>query len=91
MASFGVYLASVSAPIAKRVLAGLGIGVVSYVGLGAVFSQVQNSIISNWGAVPISAAQFLSLAGVPDAIGIVLGAVAARFSMLQLSALGRVQ
>ena len=91
MASFGVYLASVSVPIAKRVLAGLGIGVVTYVGLAAVMTQIQNSVISNWGAINISAMQFLSLAGVPDAIGIVLGAVAARFSMLQLSALGRIQ
>lgn len=91
MASFGVYLASVSVPIAKRVLAGLGIGVVTYVGLGAVMTQIQNSVISNWGAINISAMQLLSLAGVPDAIGIILGAVAARFSMLQLSALGRIQ
>jgi len=91
MASFGVYFASVSVPIAKRVLAGLGIGVVTYVGLAAVMTQIQNSVISNWGVINISAMQFLSLAGVPDAIGIVLGAVAARFSMLQLSALGRIQ
>lgn len=91
MASFGVYLASVSVPIAKRVMAGLGIGVVTYVGLAAVMMQIQNAVVSNWGAINVSAMQFLSLAGVPDAIGIVLAAVAARFSMLQLSALGRIQ
>lgn len=91
MASFGVYLASVSTPIVKRVFAGLGIGVVSYVGLGAVFNQVRDSLLAQWGMVPVAAMQLLSIAGVPEAMGIILGAMACRFSMLQLSAFGRVQ
>lgn len=91
MASFGVYLASISVPIAKRVLSGLGVGVVSYVGLDFVLSQVRDNVISQWGAMPPAVIQLLSIYGVNQAIGIILGAFAARYTMLQLSALGRVQ
>lgn len=91
MASFGVYLASVSVPIAQRVLTGLGIGVVTYIGLGAVMDTVKNSVLNNFGLLTPEIINLLALAGIPQAIGIILGALAARFSMLQLSALGRVQ
>jgi hypothetical protein len=90
MSSFGVYLASVSVPIAQRVLTGIGIGVVTYVGLDAVMVQIQDGIIGNWAAIPLAASQLLGLAGVPQAIGIVLGSFAARFSMMQLKALSQI-
>jgi hypothetical protein len=90
MASFGLYLASVSAPIAQRVLTGLGIGVVTYVGLQAVFDQLQSLVINYYGSIPLVTAQLLGLAGIPQGIGLILAALATRFSMLQLAALGRV-
>lgn len=90
MSSFGLYLASVSVPIAQRVLTGLGIGVVTYIGLDAVMTQIQNGVIGNWGAIGLTASQLLGLSGVPQACGIVLGSFAARFSMMQLKALSQI-
>lgn len=91
MSSFGLYLASVSTPIAQRVLTGLGFGVVTYVGLQAVMTEIQNNVLSHWGGIPPISMQLLSLAGVPDVIGILLGAFAARFSMMQLKSLSQIQ
>lgn len=91
MSSFGLYLASVSTPIVQRVLTGLGFGVVSYVGLDAVFQSVQTNVVNQWGLIPAAAAGMLGLSGVPTAMGIILGALACRFSMLQLKNLGMIQ
>lgn len=88
MASFGVYLASISAPIAKRVLVGLGIGVVSYVGLDAVFNQILVNAQSNWSAIPSGVANMMAIVGINDAIGIVFGALTTRLAMIQLKKLG---
>lgn len=90
MSSVGLYLASVATPIAQRVLAGLGMGVVTYVGLSAVMSQIQSGVLSNWALLPPVASQLLALSGVPQAIGIMLGGLAARFSMLQLKSLSMI-
>lgn len=91
MASFGVYLASVSTPIAKTVLSGLGIGVVTYLGLDVIMREVQAQIMANWGQMSQGTLYLMSASGTTQGVGIILGAVAARFSMLQLSALGRIQ
>lgn len=91
MSSFGLYLASVSTPIAQRVLGGLGFGVVTYVGLDAVMTQIQQGIIGQWAVLPPTASGLLGLAGVPQEVGIILGAFAARFAMMQLKALSLIQ
>ena len=91
MASFGVYLASVSVPIAKRVLSGLGVGVVTYIGLDLALQTVKDMVIQNWGMMPAGALTLMTLSGVSQGVGIILGAIAARYSMIQLSALARVQ
>lgn len=90
MASFGVYLASISAPIAKRVLIGLGVGVVSYVGLSVVFDEILLNAQGNWAVIPSAVANMLTLAGVPDSIGIIFGALATRLTMIQLKHLAPV-
>lgn len=90
MSSFGLYFASISVPIAQRVLAGLGMGVVTYTGLSLVLSQIQSYVLLNYGLIPSAAAQIMALAGVPQVIGIVLGALVTRFSMLQLKSLSMI-
>lgn len=87
MSSFGLYLASVSAPIAQRVLVGLGFGVVTYVGLDVVMTQIKDGVLANLGLIPADSYALLSLCGFPTAVGIVLGALTCRFSMIQLKSL----
>ena len=69
---------------------GLGLGVVTYVGLGAVMTQVQNAVLAQWGLIPYGAMTLMSMSGVTQGVGIILGAMAARFSMLQLSSIARI-
>lgn len=87
MSSYGLYLASVATPIAQRVLTGLGFGVISYVGLNALFQSIQQQIITAWGQIPMTALSLLSMSGVSQAIGIILSAIAARIAMMQLKKL----
>lgn len=88
MSSFGLYLASVSAPIAQRVLTGLGIGTITYVGLDATFNVIKTEIITNWGALPSAVLTILTISGIGQAVGIVLGAISARVVMMQIKRLG---
>ncbi|MEQ1915404.1 MAG: DUF2523 domain-containing protein [Gallionella sp.] len=88
MSSYGLYLASVAAPIAQRVLIGLGIGTITYIGLDAAFTTVKDGVVNNWGQVPQGALAVLTAAGVGQAVGIVLGAIAARVVMIQVKKLG---
>lgn len=90
MASFGLYLDSIATPIVKRVLGGLGMGVVTYTGLQVVMDQIKNGVLGNWGAISGAAGQLLGLAGVSDMIGIILGALACRFSMMRLKAISMI-
>lgn len=88
--SFGVYLTSISVPIVKRVFLALGIGVVTFIGLDVVFNQILQSAQSSWGAIPSAVAGMMGLAGIPDAIGIIFGALTTRLSMIQLKQLAQV-
>lgn len=91
MSSFGLYLASVSTPIAQRVLTGLGFGIVTYTGLSVVFSEIQTGIVGMWAVIPPAPAALLGLSGANTAVGILLGALSTRFTMLQLKKLSLIQ
>lgn len=84
---FAGVLQSVAGPIAKRVLSSLGIGLVSYAAINAALEGVKGAVISSYGAISGDIAAILGLAGFGQAIGIVLGAMVARLSYVQLSKL----
>lgn len=87
---WGTFLLSLAGPILKRALIALGIGWVTYQGLDVLLSALIGSVQSNFSAFSGSAAQIVWLAGFGQAIGIVLGAITARMSMMILSKLGKV-
>ena len=76
-------LAAAAAPIAKRVLVGLGFGVVTFAGLTAVLTTAVQSIQGQYGAISADVLGVLYLAGIPDCLAIILGGVAARLALLQ--------
>lgn len=84
---FSGLLQSAAGPIAKRVLASLGMGVVSYAAINGALSAVQTAVVGSYGAITGEVAAVLSLAGFGQAIGIVLGAMVARLSYSQLNKL----
>lgn len=87
MASFGVYLDSVSLPIVTRVLTGLGFGVVTYAGLQAAFNSMQGYVVNSLNTLTGTAAALFYLAGFPTAIGLVLAAASMRVSMISVKKL----
>lgn len=87
MANLYGFLLAAAWPLVKKVLLMLGIGWVTYEGLGLVATQATNAVASYWGAMPLSFIQIGSLAGIPQAIGITLGAIAARVSFIAIGKL----
>jgi len=53
-------------------------------------AQVQTAVLSSWGGVGGSALQIMSLAGIPESIGITLGALNARIALIAVQRFGKV-
>jgi len=80
-----VWLVENAGWIVKKILISLGIGVVSYAALSALATSVTDLVVGYYGQLPGDVAQFLGLGGVPQGIGIVLSAFAARAAMMAAS------
>ena len=87
MATLSGVLTALAAPLAKKVLTALGMGVVSYAAITAALAGVTSAITSAYGAITGDIAAILSLAGFGQAMGIILGAMAARITYAQLNQL----
>jgi len=84
------FLLSAVWPLVKKVFVSMGIGFVTYQGLTLVATQIQNSVMAAWGQVGGVTLQILSLAGVPEAMGIVLGGISAKAALVAIGKLGKV-
>lgn len=87
MSTLSGVLTALAAPLAKKVLAALGMGIVSYAAITAALAAVTSAITSAYGAITGDIAAILSLAGFGQAMGIILGAMAARITYAQLNQL----
>ncbi|MBU0801140.1 MAG: DUF2523 domain-containing protein [Alphaproteobacteria bacterium] len=72
------FITSIIGPLVGKVLTGLGIGAISYVGINLLLDQVKSQIIGNFGDAGSDTLMLLGLAKVDIAINIVLAAVTAR-------------
>jgi hypothetical protein len=77
----GTWLVSLAGPIIKKILLTLGIGLVSYAALSVALNQAINAAKSAWSGMGGDTLALVQLAGVPDAISIIVGAVLARVAM----------
>lgn len=84
MASFGVYLDSIALPIVQKVLVGLGFGTVTYIGVSALFTSMQSTLVGHYNTLPSQVAALFYLAGFNTSIGMVLAAWSTYASMLVL-------
>lgn len=75
------WLLSLVAPFAIRALVALGFTAVSFVGVSTLANQLIQIAQQNWGALPIAALQMASLSGIPEALGMIVGAYAARLAV----------
>lgn len=83
------WLVSLAAPIATKVLLALGIGTLTYVGLDTAYNAAQGLVIQYYGQMGASSMAIVDLAGVGQAIGIILGAMAARLSLIMVGRLSK--
>jgi hypothetical protein len=88
MANVSSLLTSLAGPIAKKALAALGMGVLSYAAVQAAFAGVQAALLASYGQISADIVGPLNMAGFGQAIGIVLGAMSARFSLLAVKKIG---
>lgn len=82
MASFGVYLDSISLPLVQKVLVGLGFGTVTYIGVAALFASLQSTLVGNYNTLPTQIAALFYLAGFNISLGMVLSAWAMFSTMI---------
>jgi hypothetical protein len=86
--SLATLLVSLSAPIAKKVLTSIGVGVVTYAGAAALLTTTLNAAKSTWQGLAPDLLSLLALAGIFEAMSIIAGALIASVSMIAFKRLG---
>ena len=87
---WAAFLLALAWPLVKKVLIMLGIGAITYAGLSMIGTQVTQAVETSWGQLGGSTLQILSLAGIPQSFGILLGAINARIAFIAVGKIGRI-
>ena len=90
MSTLSSVIMSLAGPVVKRALQALGIGIVSYGAVLVAFNAAQAQVLSLYGQAPASMLWMVERAGVAQAMGIILGALAAKFGLQAMGKLGRI-
>lgn len=90
MSDFFDWLLAAVWPLAKKVLSMLGMGWLTYEGLGQIAQQLIGEVQTLWGQLSPEVLALASRLGVPQAVGIILGAIVARVTFIALGKLGRI-
>lgn len=86
----GAFLSTSIGALVRKAMVAIGLGTITYAGLQAAFNSVQANVIANYGQLNGASLQIADLAGVGQAIGIILGALAARVGIAVISKFGKV-
>lgn len=78
------WLASISGPLVMRVLAQLGIGVLTFIGVEAGINSALSYAQTTYLGLPAVVLQFLAIAGVNSALGIMAGGITARLTLMAM-------
>lgn len=81
MATLFSFLATAIGPLVIKALLAIGIGTITFTGVTVALQGLIDIAVNNWAGVPAAVLQLASLAGIPQSIGIVCGAMVARTSM----------
>ncbi|OZA55091.1 MAG: hypothetical protein B7X79_16120 [Acidovorax sp. 17-64-282] len=84
MASVAVWLAALLPSLVGRVLAALGLGVVTVTGFNIAWDSLKSLILTNFGGMSADIMGLANLAGVGEGLGIILGAITARVTFTAL-------
>lgn len=76
-------------PMARRVLASLGIGLITYTGVDLAVGSLLNQAKAAWsGGLVGNGAQLVAMAGANTALGIIAGGIVGRVTMITLKRFG---
>ena len=87
---FAAFLLGMVQPLIARILVVLGLSVVSFTGMGMVMDQVIDYAQSAWQGLPAGILGLAGLAGVGQALGIIMSAILTRVLIWQLSKATRI-
>lgn len=74
-------LMSLAGPLVLRALVVLGIGTITFTGVAASLQGLIDLAVQNWAGVGSDVLALSGLAGIPQALGIICGAMTARVGM----------
>ena len=79
--TWGAFLLQAVGPLAVRVLSVLGMSVVTFAGVSELVNQLIASAVGSWATLPAAVLGLASLSGIPEALGMVCGAMVARATL----------
>jgi hypothetical protein len=82
MGALGTWLVSLAGPAAAKILAALGVGIVSYAALSTALAAALSAAKSAWGGLTGDALALIQMSGASTALSIVCGAILARLALL---------
>lgn len=86
--NWSAWLMALGGPLARRVLASLGIGMVSYAGMSALLESTFDLVVTQLAGLGAETAAILARGGVFDALAIGAGGMLAAASLLAFKRLG---
>lgn len=75
------WLMTILGPLVIRGVVALGFTAVTYTGVTALMTSLVESAQSSWAALPTVVLQLATLSGIPQVMGMIFGAYAARVAM----------
>lgn len=81
MMTWATWLLSMAGPLVLRVFTTLGLGVMTFTGVTASLQGLIDMATSNWASMGADILALASIAGLPQALGIICGAMTARVGM----------
>jgi hypothetical protein len=78
--SIAAWLISLVGPLVVRGIIALGFTAITLTGLTELTNSLVQAAQQNWAGLPVAVLQIASLSGVPESIGLVMGAYVARMA-----------
>lgn len=83
-------LMALGGPLARKVLASLGIGFLAFQGVDAAVMAALGSIKSNFAGIAADAAAIIAISGLNTAFGIIAGAYSGGLSMMVFTRMAKI-
>jgi hypothetical protein len=79
--NLAAWLLSMAGPLVLRALTVLGLGTLTFTGVTASLQGLIDLAVSNWASLGADILALASLAGIPQSLGIITGAMTARVGL----------